>query len=107
MVPPPPAAPHGVTVFRDRDGDMALGFECFAWHMHADMLVGTYGASEDVAVEQFVGALLNNKLLIAVVRDGGAAEDVFISRVPQKDLRYKPADESIEFRYWDGSIWPA
>jgi len=94
------------TVARREDG-VALGFDGFAWHTHADLLVGTFGPSEDIAVEQYVNALLANKLLIALVRDGRETLDIFITRDPQADLRYKPADERLEFRYWDGSPWPA
>jgi hypothetical protein len=94
------------TIARGEDG-VALGFEGFAWHTHADLLVGTYGPSEEIAVEHYVDALLANKLLIALVRDERETLDVFITRDPQTDLRYKPADERLEFRYWDGSPWPA
>ena len=94
------------TVARREDG-VALGFEGFAWDTHADVLIGPFGPSEDIAVEQYVGALLANKLLIAVVRDERETLDVFVTRDPETDLRYKPADERLEFRYWDGSAWTA
>jgi hypothetical protein len=94
------------TVARREDG-VVLGFEGFAWHTHADLLVGSFGPSEEIAVERYVSALLANQLLIAMVRDERETLDVFITRDPQSDLRYKPADERLEFRYWDGSPWPA
>jgi hypothetical protein len=94
------------TVARREDG-VALGFEGFAWQTHADLLVGPFGPSEEIAVEEYVGALLANRLLIAVVHDEQETLDVFVTRDPETDLHYKPDDESLEFRYWDGSTWSA
>ena len=92
------------TVSRRQD-EVDLGFEGFTWQTHADLLVGTFGHSEDTAVEQYVDALLANRLLIAIARDEHETMDVFVSHDPEGDLRDKPAEESLEFRYWDGSVW--
>jgi hypothetical protein len=93
------------TVSRRHHG-VDLGLEGFAWRTHSDLLVGTFGRSEDTAVDQYVDALLASRLLIAITRDKHERLDVFVSHDPEVDLRYKPVDESLEFQYWGGSAWP-
>ena len=90
-------------IVRDDDGDVALGFDGFPWHTHGDLLVGAYGASQEIAIQRFVDDLLNNRSLIAILRQGGVITDTWITDDPQADLRTKLEIESIEFRHWDGS----
>jgi len=49
-----------------------------------------------------VDDLLNSRAIIAIARVGDTIRDVWVTdtRIPDK---YKPEDETIEFRYWDGS----
>ena len=87
------------------DGDVTLGFEGFPWHTHADVLAATDGLPEDAAVERFLNALLTSKAVIAISRRQGEILDIWITDDPLAELRYAPADESIEFRYWNGAVW--
>jgi len=47
------------------EGDLSIGFDGFGWHTHADILASTSGLPEDVAVRQFVDALLKNQSILA------------------------------------------
>jgi len=89
------------------DNDVSLGFAGHPWHTHADLLVGTYGESEAIAIDHFVEDLLNDRSIIAVSRIGGVIQDVWITGEPLSELRYKAEDEDIEFRYWSGRAWQA
>ena len=90
----------------EQDGqDIALGFEGFSWHTHADMLASAFGTSEAPAIDQFVDDLLGDRCIIAVSRIGGTIRDVWITTDPRSDLRYASDDEVLEFRYWSGAPW--
>lgn len=102
-------SPDGMLCFvieQDAD-DVSLGFSGFSWHTHADILVGTYGATEREAVARFVEGLLKDRMVIALTRVGGVIQDVWITDDPVSELRYKPEEEEIEFRYWSGRPWQA
>jgi hypothetical protein len=85
--------------------DVSLGFEGFPWHTHADVLASTFGISEELAVERFVSDLLSDRCIIVVSRIGGRIHDIWITADPTADLRYKPKNEILEFRYWSGAQW--
>jgi hypothetical protein len=53
-------------IVRDSNGDTRLGFEGFPWHTHADLLVGHYGPTQELAMERFVGDLLDSRSIIAL-----------------------------------------
>ena len=75
-------SPDGLLRFivcRDKDGDISLGFDRFTWHTHADILAGLSGMSEDVALRNYVDALLNDQAIIAIARVGGKIQDVRIA----------------------------
>lgn len=100
-------SPDGLLKFvigREEDGDVYLGFQGVGWHTHADILASSSGLSEDVAVRQFVDLLLTDQTVVAVVRIGGQIRDVWISDDPAKDAKYKQSDETLEFRYWSGTL---
>jgi len=100
-------SPDGMLRFvieRD-DDDVSLGFSGFSWHTHADLLRGTYGATEQEAVVRFVEELLNDRMVVALTRIGGVIQDVWVTDDPASELRYKPEEEDIEFRYWSGCPW--
>lgn len=88
-------------VCRDTDA-ICLGFDGFAWHTHPELLAGD-GVSEDAAVRQFVDGLLTGRAVIAIFRVEGVARDVWVTDDVESDLKHKRDDETIEFRYWDGS----
>lgn len=98
--------PDGLLTFlvkRCNDGDVCLGFDGFAWHTHAEILVWKSGLSEDEAVRKFVDDLVGSHAIIAIARVGVRIRDVWVSDIATPD-KYKPDDEIIEFRYWDGSL---
>jgi hypothetical protein len=89
-------------VCRDEDGDISLGFDGFTWHTHADILASLSGLPQDVALRNYVNALLSDRSIIATARVGGEIRDVWVSETAQPD-KYKPDNETIEFRYWSGT----
>jgi hypothetical protein len=96
--------PDGLLTFkvgREKDGDMCLGFDGYAWHTHADILSSLSGQPEEIAVRNFVDSLINNRAIIAIARVGNKIRDVWIADKPAPD-KYKPVDETIEFRFWNG-----
>jgi len=90
-------------VWRDPDGDITVGFDGFSWHTHADILAGMSDLPEDAALREFVDDTLNGRSIIAVARVGRTIRDVWITDTAEAD-KHKPEDETIEFRYWDGSL---
>lgn len=103
-------SPDGLLTFvvaADEGGDVTLGFEGYSWHTHADILAALSGTAPEVAVERFVGALLGNEVAIAVATVAGRIEDVWVSDDLLRADPYKPSDEVIEFRFWDGTPWRA
>jgi hypothetical protein len=63
-------------VCRGDDGDMAIGFEGFPWHTHANILASSSGLSEPDAIRRFIDDVLDDRAIIAVSRVGGVAGDV-------------------------------
>lgn len=99
-------SPDGILRFlvgKGDDGDITLGFDGFSWHTHADILASSSGISQEEAVRRFVDDLLGGRAIIAVARVGGTIRDIWVTETPRPD-NYKPDDETIEFRYWDGRI---
>jgi hypothetical protein len=90
-------------VTRDMNGDTSLGFDGFTWHTHGDILSRIQGVPEDAAVRQFITDLLDGRSTIAISRVGQTIQDVWITDDVQSELKYKPADEVIEFRNWRGT----
>jgi hypothetical protein len=87
------------------DGDVALGFQGFAWHTHADLLAAAACIPEAEAVGQFVEDLLGNRSVIAVSRVRGEVRDVWITDDPDSEFLDLLEGETIELRYWDGRKW--
>ena len=97
-------SPDGLLTFkvgREDDGDYCLGFDGYSWHTHADILASQSRLGEAEAVRQFVGDLVGGRAIIAIARVDGKIRDIWIADAPVPD-KYKPDDETIEFRYWDG-----
>lgn len=96
--------PDGLLTFkvgREPDGDVCLGFEGYDWHTHADILSSLSGTPEDVSVRKFVDALINNEAIIAIARVENKIRDVWVADKPIPD-KYKPENETIVFRFWNG-----
>ena len=83
------------------DGDIALGFDDFSWHTHADILASLSDLPEDAATRRFVDALLSGQAIVAIARVGDRIRDVWVADTTRPD-KYKPDDETIEFRFWNG-----
>jgi hypothetical protein len=99
-------------VLMDDDGDFAIGFAGkSSWHTHGDVLVGEYqlqgidGLTPESATERFVESIVNSQALIAVSTISGQSNGIWVTDDPMKDLLYKPDNEEILFRYWDGNTW--
>ena len=83
-------------------GDIALGFEGTPWHTHADILAALSGYPPEEAVARYVADLLESRLVIAIATVDGAVRDIWVAEEPDKPDRYKPDNEIINLRYWDG-----
>jgi hypothetical protein len=55
-----------------------------------------------VAVRCYIDDILEDRAVIAVSRIGDGIRDIWVSDDPVSELRYKPKEETIEFRYWSG-----
>src|SRR5262245_51147927 len=88
-------------VERSQDGDLSLGFHGFPSHTHGDILAGLSGLTVEAAVRNYVETLLSGGSFIGIARVGDKIRDVWVTDNPHPD-KYKPEDETIEFRYWDG-----
>jgi hypothetical protein len=99
--------PDGLLKFvvgREEDGDVYLGFLGVGWHTHGDILALSSGLSEGLAVKQFVDDLLNSRMIIEVTRVAGSIRYVDVTDRPTEYEKDRQSDESIEFRYWDGTL---
>jgi hypothetical protein len=101
-------SPDGRLRFRvdaDPDGDLALGFDGYHWHTHADILASLSGLAQAEAVRRFVDDLLSDRLVIALWGVPGEVRDVWVSEAPARDKAYATEGETIELRYWSGRPW--
>ena len=99
---------------RDDNGDMILGFavvcregdngitSLFYGHTHADILASLSGLPEEVAVRCYIDDILEDRAVIAVSQIGDGIRDMWVSNDPVSELKYKPKEETIEYRYWSG-----
>jgi hypothetical protein len=95
--------PKGIVSFSPRlRGTSYLGFDGYSWHTHADILAELSGLGEAEAIRQFVDDLIGGRAIIAIARVGGKIRDVWVVDGPLPG-KYKPDDETFEFRFWDGS----
>ena len=96
--------PDGLLTFivaRSHDGDISRGFEGFPWHTHADILASLSGLPKAAAVRRYVDELLVGRSVIAIARIGERIRDVWVMD-GEFDDRYKPEEETVEFRFWNG-----
>jgi hypothetical protein len=87
------------------DGDMALGFAGFPWHIHSDILTATTGLPKSEAIRRFIGDLVSGESVVVLWSVGGVLQDVWVSDDPAHDADYAQVGESIELRHWDGRLW--
>jgi hypothetical protein len=86
--------------------DITLGFEGYPSHTHGDIEAALSGLPVEEAVAQFLNAILTNQAIIAMVAVDGCIRDVWITSDPDKPDPWKPDNETVSFRYWDGTAWP-
>lgn len=78
-------SPDGRLRFRivtGENGDVALGFDGFPWHTHADVLAGITGLPEAEAVCRFVADLVNGASVVVLWSVGDELRDVWVSEDP-------------------------
>ena len=92
-------------VVADPDGDLALGFDGFPWHTHADILAALSGLEPAEAVRRYVDDLLDDRSVIALRGVPGEVRDVWVSEEPAQDAACPIEGEVIELRYWSGRPW--
>ncbi len=92
-------------VERSDDGDFSLGFDGFQSHTHGDTLASLSGLPVEAAIRDYVDSLLNGCSFIGIARVAGKIRDVWVTDDPHPD-KYKPDDETMELRYWDGRPAP-
>jgi hypothetical protein len=90
----------------DDEGDVAIGFDGYAWHTHGDILASLSGLPEKEAIRDFVNHITGGRQIIAISRVNGEIRDVWPTDDPKKEFKYKPPEESLEFRRWSGQIVP-
>jgi hypothetical protein len=90
-------------IVRDDDGDVTLGFSDHPWHTHGDILAKLSELSIEQAIAQHVDALLSNRSVIAIATTDGKIRDDWIDDDPLQPDPYKPDNETIAFRFWDGT----
>ena len=91
-------------VFRNHD-DISIGLDGFEWHTHADLLAQSAGELEEVAVRNFVDAILENRMVFVISRVAGAVLNIWITDDPDCEWKYKSEHETIELRYWNGALY--
>ena len=92
-------------VVADADGELALGFDGFASHTHADILASLSGLSQDDAVRRYIDDLRNDRSVIALWGIPGETRDVWVSDDPIRDATYPLEGEVVELRFWSGRPW--
>ena len=91
-------------VTRDDDGDIVIGFDGFPWLTHGDILASLSGLPEKEAVRRFVDRVVGGGQVIAVSRVNGEVREIWPTDDQSGEYKYKPADESLEFRHWSGEL---
>ena len=89
-------------VTRDDDGDTMIGFDGYLWHTHGDILAALSGLTEEEAIREFIERIIGDGQIIVVSRVNGEIRDVWPTDDPQGEYKYKPPEESLEFRRWSG-----
>jgi hypothetical protein len=95
-----------LTLNVQREGqNTVLGFDSFAWCTSSEYLASTWSVSTETAVTRFLDEQLTNRAIIAMARVGEVIRDVWITEHPLAEVRYNRHEETVDFRFWDGSRW--
>lgn len=84
--------------------DYIIGFDNHPWHVHADMLIPTFGQNLEEAGNCFIKAILKDELVIEIRKKNEKTVDVFVNFEPTEEDKYKPKSEQKIFRTWSGKI---
>jgi hypothetical protein len=84
------------------DGDIAIGFDGYAWHTSSDILASLSGLPESDAIQEFVKRIIGDEQVIAVSRINGEVSDVWPTDDPKGEFKHMAQQESLEFRRWSG-----
>jgi hypothetical protein len=100
-------SPDGLLTFviLSEGDEISLGFEGCKSHTHGDILSRLSGKPLELAVTEYVNALLSNRAIVAVRTLRGSIDDMWICEDPNQPDPYKPDDEVTTFRLWDGTPW--
>ena len=100
-------SPDGLLVWRiereaEADGRMiiSMGFEGLSWHLHPEDFVRRNRTDEEIAAD-VTTALIGDRLLVLVVRDGDFHEFRLLDDIEQ-ELDAKSNDETWVLRFWSG-----
>ncbi len=89
----------------DDTDDWAVGFAGFEWHTHGDMLRCEHDGSAESAVRRFVEEVLESNRTIVVSTVNGTIRDVWIDdELGEDDLKSTLPNETIQKRYWNGTV---
>lgn len=88
-------------VYHDpKDNDWIVGFEGSEWHTHGDVLAPTFGTTDEAAVDGFVNAVLEDRLVIGAIPIEGR-DQLYITKTPEDDVAAQKSG-LLRLRYWSG-----
>lgn len=90
-------------IVRTAEGGLTVGFHGFPWHTHSAVLAAARADKPEAAVELWIHDLIAGNRIIAIATVRGVVQDVWVTDDPGKERRFSAADETIEFRLWDGT----
>lgn len=88
------------------DSDTRIGFAESEWHVHADMLVGSWGETPEAAARRYAEAILASVASIGVLMHGDSIVYAWVSEDPAFDADMAQQAETLRFRLWDGRDLP-
>ena len=91
-----------LVVAEGADGEKAIGFEGSDWHTHADLVHYWLSIPKEKAIEQFIKAVIEDKLPIITSVDGGKTQNPWISDNLQQSIKVY-GEENCHFRLWSQS----
>lgn len=107
-------SPDGVLTFaviENEDGDVALGFLAegaeprLFGHTHPEIEADRWHVPAAEGVRIYVEDVTHGRRLIAISRVNGEVTDIWLPDRPDDACRNQPPEETIELRYWDGTLW--
>ncbi|WP_158745430.1 hypothetical protein [Acidisphaera sp. L21] len=92
-------------------GDLIVGFAGFPAHTHGEILAELFGCAAEEAIARFVTEIVEGRQIIAVWRVSGKPRNIWLPVYEGNSLadvlddlsRFGEPDETVEFRFWDGT----